>query len=217
MLKTPKTQVIIPMLTVTKALKAVISESGNAQLEAFLSKFPVDANSWDKATDELPDMLHWLRENGDCELPPASKEQTRRSPSAWNTFYVEAIRSGFAKQSDRTKALFVARFSEWLYEGVSPDSQIPRRFTHGPAIRKPESLPDNAEDIQLSQEEREFLDGLPLFEVDGQDLLEVDLPPDVTFCILVDFTTHLSWLCNTAGYNYPRYVININPYDRKGA
>lgn len=204
------------MLTVTKALKAAISESGNAQLEAFLSRFPVDATGWDQATDELPDMLHWLRENGDVELPATNKEQTRSSPSAWNSFYVTAIRDGFSQQSEQTKALFVARFSEWLFEGA-PEAGIPRRFTHGPALRKPASLPDNAEDTQLSQEEREFLDGLPLFEVDGQDLTEVDLPPDVTFCILVDFTTHLCWLCNTSGYNYPRYVMNINPYDRKGA
>lgn len=99
-----------------------------------------------------------------------------------------------------------------LVSNLLLESQVPRRFTHGKALRKPESLPKTAEKIPLSDEEVQFLDSLECFEIDGENLYDVELPPGTTFCVLIDFNTKIPWLSNSEGYNYPRYVLNINGY-----
>ncbi len=95
------------------------------------------------------------------------------------------------------------------------NTDIPRRFTHGPAERKPSVLPTAARGDPLSPEEKAYLDTLHVFDVDGEDLEHVDLPSGGKHFILHDFNTHLCWLADTAGFNYPRYVIDIGgKYDR---
>jgi len=89
------------------------------------------------------------------------------------------------------------------------NTDIPRRFTHGPAERKPSVLPTVARGRTPDQEEKTYLDTLPVFDVDGEDLEHVDLPPELRQCILHDFNTGLCWLADTAGFNYPRYIVDI--------
>jgi len=90
--------------------------------------------------------------------------------------------------------------------------EIPSQIKHAKALRKPEKLPDNAENAYLRPETIEFLDTLRVFEVDGEHLWQEEFPTKDRFYILWDFTTNLAWLADSSGFNYPRYVININPW-----
>ena len=99
-----------------------------------------------------------------------------------------------------------------LVESLLNETAIPARFVDVRELRKPSELPDNSKELILSAEETAYLDSLPAFEVDGQDLDSVDFPPGVHRLVMVDFTTKIPWLVDTAGYNYPRYVMNINGY-----
>ena len=91
----------------------------------------------------------------------------------------------------------------------------PLQITHGKAIRKPVKLPDNAENVHLHDETVAFLDTLRVFEIDGEYLYQEEFPTKDRYYILWDYTTNLAWLADSSGFNYPRYVININPYRPK--
>jgi len=132
---------------------------------------------------------------------PLSKKRAKKQLAAIHMNSTESV---------TTNLLAAIKLSE------GDEQAIPRRFTHGPAERKPSQLPTVARGRSPDPEEKAFLDKLHVFDVDGEDLEHVDLPTgDGNYFILHDINTHLCWLANTAGYNYPRYVIDIGgQYDR---
>jgi hypothetical protein len=81
-------------------------------LETFLAGFPDEADSWAKATDELPDMYGWISADGQ-RFPSVGRDNCR-TPAEWNQKYKAAIRAGFAQLDKKTKDAFAKRFSYWL-------------------------------------------------------------------------------------------------------
>jgi hypothetical protein len=91
-------------------------------------------------------------------------------------------------------------------------NEAPSQIKQAKALRKPEKLPDNANNIILSDETTKFLEKLPVYAVDGEYLYQEEFPTKSQYYILWDYTTNLAWLADSAGFRYPRYVININPW-----
>jgi len=88
-------------------------------VDAFLARFPLDTSSWARATDELPDMLRWLNEQGaDVRVNRADVDH---SPSVWNAGYRKAIKEAFGKLTAQGRAAFYMRFGSWLDPEVEDD------------------------------------------------------------------------------------------------
>jgi len=102
----------------------------------------------------------------------------------------------------------MSKLTETLLNGPA----IPPKFADVRGLRKPDTLPDNATPSTFTDDEVAYLDSLPFFEVDGQDLSDVTFPPGISRLVMVDFTTDLPWLVDTAGFDYPRYVMSIEGY-----
>jgi hypothetical protein len=88
---------------------------------------------------------------------------------------------------------------------------LPPQLQNVSRIRKPYQLPLRAENVDLNPETLAFLDTLKVFDVDGSDIENEEFPPE-PYYILHDVNTGLSWLVDSQGYSYARYVININPW-----
>ncbi len=82
------------------------------KLEQFLSEFPDDPTSWAQATDELPDLYRWISKDG--ARFPAVGRYSCETPTEWNQKYKAAIRTGFAKLDDKTKAEMFVYFDGWF-------------------------------------------------------------------------------------------------------
>ena len=98
------------------------------------------------------------------------------------------------------------------FSGLLNESGVPYRFKEVREIRKPDKLPDNPRSLNFSDEEVAYLDTLPVFEVDGQNMSTVEFPAGVDRAVMVDFNTGVPWLADTSGFDYPRYVMSINGY-----
>lgn len=95
-----------------------LNEESTSSLENFLNKFPDDATTWDQATDELPDMYHWMTQylNDVREkviLMPVGRGNVK-TPSEWNTKYKAAIRKALSLFDDHEKEAFYRKFQSML-------------------------------------------------------------------------------------------------------
>lgn len=96
-------------------------------IEKFLSQFPDNAQSWDKATDEVRDMARWAKEHInelDMNLTeheyeekgyPALDFRIIKTPSEWNTKAKQYIRDAYNHMSERTRERYVEEITR-LYE-----------------------------------------------------------------------------------------------------
>lgn len=99
-----------------------------------------------------------------------------------------------------------------LVEGLLTEGEVPPRFTNIDELRKPTDFPKSAPKVDFTPEQKAYLDTLPYFEVDGDDLLSVDLPPGTIRAVVRDFNTRIPWLIDTSGYEYIRYATSVNGY-----
>lgn len=106
----------------------------------------------------------------------------------------------------------MTKLTESLLDGLNPHG-IPFKFADVRELRKPDTLPTDAKSAKFTPVEAAYLKALPAFEVDGENLLDVTFPPGVHRLLMIDFNTRLPWLVDTAGYDYPRYVMSVNGYD----
>lgn len=98
-------------------------------IERFLAKFPDNATSWDKATDEIREIARTAREyyNGITldvleEDPKALQPLDFRSfktPSQWNTQAKKFIRDTYAKMNDQTKIQFNEMVGERFIDSMA--------------------------------------------------------------------------------------------------
>ena len=94
--------------------------------EAFLAKFPDNATSWAKATDEVRDIARTAKEyyNGITldvleEDPKAMQPwdfRRLKTPSEWNTKGKKYIRTAYGMMNAQAREQFLERFKDWFTE-----------------------------------------------------------------------------------------------------
>jgi hypothetical protein len=89
---------------------------------------------------------------------------------------------------------------------------VPDQIKRAKALLKPSELPSRAQNVHLDDEVRAWLDTLRIYSVDGQYLWDDEFPTTHQYYILLDLNTNIAWLADSSGFNYPRYIININPW-----
>lgn len=87
------------------------------KVERFLAKFPDNATSWSRATEEISDMYVWIcdyfKETLERTLPEVGRDNCK-TPAQWNQKYKAAIRNGLEELNDVGKDSFYARFKDWF-------------------------------------------------------------------------------------------------------
>lgn len=108
--------------------KTESTSTGHAQLDAFLSEFPDDAQNWGQATDEIRDTARWAREfyteidldgspddwEKNKEIPQPLNFRSFKTPSEWNTQAKKYIVDIWNKMSEQAREKLIDRLGEWL-------------------------------------------------------------------------------------------------------
>ena len=92
-------------------------------IEKFLAKFPTDATSWAKATDEIRDLSRtsreYLEDYDGVTVEPVNFKAIRNA-AEWNTKGRASILANFEQMRPATQAAFYERFREW-FEQPAPE------------------------------------------------------------------------------------------------